>query len=299
MTGFVLLLLTLAAGLLLALVPGAAVRAQAAPSLVLEVRAAQGLAPELRRRFERYIERRTGGTVRAGHLALVLLCAFLVSGALLFPFFSLGAVLPAVLIAYVAGQLYLQAQEGRRVNALEEQTLELLTLAEANLSASARLSPARLIGDLLAQEGDPLREETAAIQAALGAGRDFLPALEDLMLHTRSMRLRRFLHLWRASEQEALSPQGQAARFRALVEQERLQEKLRQDILAAVLKAQSSMYIVMGIIPALVGVMMLMVPEFRNAYIGNPLGQLGLTFILAAELLVVILSRRIVARALR
>lgn len=286
----------LGAGLLLALRP----LVTPAPHRAAEARAVAGLPPALRRPLERYIERRAGkGATTAAQFGLVLLTGLILGVAVLFPFFSLGAVFPAVLAAFVAGQMYLQAQELRRTARLDEQALEFLTLAVANLAAAAHSAPARVIGGLLASAEAPLREEIAAILPPLQGGKDFRPALEDVLETTRSARLRRVLHLWRASEEETLGPAGQAARFQALFEQERLLESLRRETLLAVRKAQSSMYVVIGIIPALVAVMMALVPAFREAYMNTLLGHLGLGIILALEFLAVFLSRRIVRAALK
>lgn len=286
----------LGAGLLLALRP----LVTPAPHRTAEAQAVAGLPPALRRPLERYIERRAGkGATTAAQFGLVLLTGLILGVAVLFPFFSLGAVFPAVLAAFVAGQMYLQAQELRRTARLDEQALEFLTLAVANLAAAAHSAPARVIGGLLASAEAPLREEIAAILPPLQGGKDFRPALEDVLETTRSARLRRVLHLWRASEEETLGPAGQAARFQALFEQERLLESLRRETLLAVRKAQSSMYVVIGIIPALVAVMMALVPAFREAYMNTLLGHLGLGIILALEFLAVFLSRRIVRAALK
>lgn len=294
MNAVVALLFLLAVGLSLALYRPL----PPSPHREREAREVSGLPAEVRRRLERYIERRAGaGAVGAGQMVLVLLSAFLGAGALLFPFFSLGAVVPAVAAALVVGEFYLQAQEAKRTGRLDAQTLDLLTTAAASLAA-ARLSPAKVVGELLERSDAPLREEVSPILAPLQAGKDFLPALEDVMDRTRSNRLRRFLHLWRASEEEALGPAGQAERFRALFEQERLLEGLRREVLLSVRRVQFSMYVVIALIPLLVGAMMVLVPDFRAAYT-TPLGNLGLAFILLLEFGVVVLSRRIVRQALR
>lgn len=295
MNGFVLLfLILLAVGLSLVLwrpLPPS-------PHREAEERGLAALPAELRRRMERYIERRAGvGAVGTGRMVIVLLATFLGAGALLFPFFSLGAVVPAAATAWVVGELYLQTQEARRTGLLEAQTLDLLTTASASLSA-ARLAPAKVIGELLSRAEAPLREEVSPILAPLQAGKNFLPVLEDVMDRTRSARLRRFLHLWRASEEEALGPAGQAERLRALFEQERLMESLRREVLISVRRVQFSMYVVIAIIPLLVLVMMLLVPDFRSAYT-TPIGRFGLALILLLEFGVVVLSRRIVRQALR
>ena len=286
----------LGTGLLLALRP--AVRRSS--HLAAEARRVAALPPSLRRPLERYIEQRAGrGATTAGQFALVLLASLILGTAVLLPFFSLGAVLPAVLIAFVVGQMYLQAQELKRTARLDEQALEFLTLAVANLSAAARSAPALVLGELLAAAETPLREEVAAILPPLQGGKDFRPVLEDVLDTTRSARLRRVLHLWRASEEETLGPTAQAARFQALFEQERLMEALRRETLLSVRKAQSSMYVVCGIIPALVAAMMALVPAFRQAYVETLLGHLGLALILMLEFLAVFLSRRIVRAALK
>lgn len=292
----VLALAGLGTGLLMALRPGG----RPSPYREAEARAVAALPVDLRRRMERYIEKRAGkGAATAAQFGMVLLSSLILGAAALFPFFSLGAVFPAVLVAFISGQMYLQAQELKRTARLDEQALEFLTLAVANLAAAAHSAPARVIGGLLASAEAPLREEVAAILPPLQGGKDFRPALEDVLDTTRSGRLRRVLHLWRASEEETLGPAGQAARFQALFEQERLLESLRRETLLAVRKAQSSMYVVIGIIPALVAVMMALVPAFREAYVNTLLGHLGLGIILALEFLAVFLSRRIVRAALK
>ncbi len=270
------------------------------PHREAEARDVAALPPELRRQMERYIEQRAGrGAATVGQLALVLLAALLGAVALLFPFFKLAAVIPAVVTALIVAQFYLQAQETKRRAALDKQALTLLRRAVANLSGTSNVSPARLVGNLLLRAGEPLGQEVAAILPPLQGGQNFLPALEDVMETTRSARLRRVLHLWRASEEERLGPAGQAARFRALAAQEKLLERLTRKTKLSVKKAQGSMYVVIGIIPALVAVMMAMVPEFRNAYMHNLLGQFGLAMILGLEFLVVWISRRIIAAALQ
>lgn len=282
-------------GLLLALRPVTV----PAPYRTAEARRVATLPPAWRRLLEHYIEQRAGrGAATARQLGLVLLASLIVGGAALLPFFSVGAVIPAVLGAFVAGQLYLQAQELKRTARLDEQALEFLTLAVANLSA-VHTAPALVLGGLLAAAEAPLQEEVAAILPPLQGGKDFRPALEDVLELTRSARLRRVLHLWRASEEETLGPAAQAARFQALFEQERLMETLRRETLLTVRKAQFSMYVVIGIIPALVAVMMVLVPSFREAYMNTLLGRLGLALILALEFLAIFLSRRIVRAALK
>ena len=283
-------------GLLLALRPAG----RRSPHLAAEARRVAALPPALRRPLERYIEQRAGrGATTAGQLGLVLLTSLILGCAALLPFFKLGAVLPAVLGTFIVGQLYLQAQELQRTARLDEQALEFLTLAVANLAAAAHAAPALVLGRLLAAAEAPLREEVAAILPPLQGGQDFRPALEDVLETTRSNRLRRVLHLWRASEEETLGPTAQAARFQALFEQERLLEGLRREILLSVRKGQSSMYVVCGLIPALVAVMMALVPSFRVAYVETDLGHLGLALILMLEFLAVFLSRRIIRAALR
>jgi hypothetical protein len=59
------------------------------------------------------------------------------------------------------------------------------------------------------------------------------------------------------------------------------------------------MYVVCGLIPALVAVMMALVPVFRVAYVETDLGHLGLALILMLEFLAIFLSRRIVRAALK
>ena len=283
-------------GLLLVLWPAG----RRSPHLTAEARRVAALPPPLRRPLERYIEQRAGrGATTAGQFALVLLASLVLGAAALFPFFRLGAVLPAVLVAFIVGQLYLQAQEQKRTARLDEQALEFLTLAVANLAAAAHAAPALVLGRLLAAAEAPLGEEVAAILPPLQGGKDFRPALEDVLTTTRSGRLRRVLHLWRASEEETLGPTAQAARFQALFEQERLMEGLRRETLLAVRKGQSSMYVVCGLIPALVAVMMVLVPAFRQAYIETDLGHLGLALILMLEFLAVFVNRRIIRAALR
>ncbi len=271
-----------------------------APYREAEAREIAALPPELRRPLERYIEQRAGrGAATVGQLTLVLLAALLGATALLVPFFKLAAVLPALVTALVVAQFYLQAQEAKRKAAIDQQSLTLLRRATANLSGTSTVSPARLMGNLLARAGGPLGEEVAPILPPLEGGQSFLPALEDVLEATRSTRLRRVLHLWRASEEEHLGPAGQAARFRALANQEKILERLTRKTRLSVKKAQGSMYVVIGIIPALVAVMMAMVPEFRHAYMHNLLGQFGLAVILALEFVVIWLSRRIIAAALQ
>jgi Flp pilus assembly protein TadB len=265
-----------------------------------EAREVEGEPPPMRRRLERLIEARAGrGAATAGQFTMVLLCAFLIGGGLLFPFFRMGSVVVAVGVAYLVGQLYLQRQEARRTAQLDEQSMDLIALSVANLSASAASAPAQVIKRLLEESDPPLREEVQPIVHLLGLARDFRPGLEDTILSTRSERLRRFLHLWRTSEEETLGPKGQTARFRALFEEERMMETLRRETRLSARKAQFSMWVVVAIIPALLTVMMLMVPAFRHFYMESPLGKMGLVVILVLEVLAIYVSRRLVNAALR